>query len=77
MSQMLKASPVVDGITTFATFGEAFRAAMACSTFADPFYPCDACGKREQMHRLVRTPDGCASVHPRCLPRWGKEIIHG
>lgn len=67
----------VDGVRYFATFGEAFRAAMAeqasSTSFAED-YPCDACGRRARNHELVRTPGGGGSVHPRCLPRWAELV---
>lgn len=61
---------------TYATFAEAFEAAMieSASTFADPCYPCDACERRSPHQDLVRTPDRCGSVHPRCLTRWAELV---
>lgn len=41
---------------TFATFGEAFQAAMVefAAEFVNPFYPCDLCGTQTETGALVK-----------------------
>ena len=66
------------GPRTFATFGEAFRAAMEESArdFVNPFYPCDMCGEQTPVGKLRRTPGGCGSVcSDACIFRWRNEVL--